>query len=164
VTLVAKNANNAVVKMAVFRVAAPCRLVSPGRWVTRPDDGGSKGLWNAVKLIPVYTALQPRRQPSSYSLPSEPQALWRYGGACGGVSVSRSGGSLESGGRFCVRPFGRNLSSVAVKMFPRLIYYKKKFYKVCVFNAISKDNAAINCILFNTVKVYSRQIWWAILH
>jgi hypothetical protein len=32
------------------------------------------------------------------------------------------GGSLESGGRFCVGAFGRNLASVAVKMFPHLIY------------------------------------------
>jgi hypothetical protein len=29
------------------------------------DDGGSKDLWNAGKLLPDYTALQPRRQPSS---------------------------------------------------------------------------------------------------
>jgi hypothetical protein len=27
------------------------------------------------------------------------------------------GGSLESGGRFCVDTFGRNVASVAVKMF-----------------------------------------------
>jgi hypothetical protein len=31
----------------------------------RPDDGGSKDLWNVGKLLPDYTALQPRRQPSS---------------------------------------------------------------------------------------------------
>jgi hypothetical protein len=40
-----------------------------------PDDGGSKDLWNVGKLLPDYTALQPRRQPSSYSLPWEPQIL-----------------------------------------------------------------------------------------
>jgi hypothetical protein len=27
----------------------------------RPDDGGSKDLWNVGKLLPDYTALQPRR-------------------------------------------------------------------------------------------------------
>jgi hypothetical protein len=32
-------------------------------------DGGSKDLWNVGKLLPDYTALQPRRQPSSYSPP-----------------------------------------------------------------------------------------------
>jgi hypothetical protein len=32
----------------------------------RPDDGGSKHLWNAGKLLPDYTAQQPRRQQSSY--------------------------------------------------------------------------------------------------
>jgi hypothetical protein len=30
----------------------------------RPDDGGSKDLWNVGKLLPDYTALQPRTQPS----------------------------------------------------------------------------------------------------
>jgi hypothetical protein len=30
----------------------------------RPDDGSSKHLWNVGKLLPDYTALQPRRQPS----------------------------------------------------------------------------------------------------
>jgi hypothetical protein len=30
-----------------------------------PDDGGSKDLRNDGKLLPDYTALQPRRQPSS---------------------------------------------------------------------------------------------------
>jgi hypothetical protein len=34
----------------------------------RPDDGSSKHLLNVGKL-PDYTALQPRRQPSSYSPP-----------------------------------------------------------------------------------------------
>jgi hypothetical protein len=42
-------------KMFVFWVAA----------THRPDDGGSKDLWNVGKLLPDYTALQPRRQPSS---------------------------------------------------------------------------------------------------
>jgi hypothetical protein len=32
------------------------------------DDGGSKDLWNVGKLLPDYTALQPRRQPSSLFL------------------------------------------------------------------------------------------------
>jgi hypothetical protein len=39
------------------------------------DDGGSMDLWNAGKLTAVYTALQPRRQPSSYSPPWEPQVI-----------------------------------------------------------------------------------------
>jgi hypothetical protein len=54
------------------------------------------------------------------------------------------GGSLESGGRLFVDAFGRNLVSVAVKMFSHLIYFIKKFDKLCTFNAIRKDNAAIN--------------------
>jgi hypothetical protein len=64
-------------KMAVVWVVAPCRLV----WVyrrfrglyclqrqsdDRPTDGGRTDLWNTGKLIPVYTALQPRRQTFMY--------------------------------------------------------------------------------------------------
>jgi hypothetical protein len=33
--------------------------------INRPDDGGSKDLWNVGKLLPDYTVLQPRRQQSS---------------------------------------------------------------------------------------------------
>jgi hypothetical protein len=47
--------------MAVFWVVAPCSVVSGD---DRPDDGGSKDLRNVGKLLPDYTALQPRRQPS----------------------------------------------------------------------------------------------------
>jgi hypothetical protein len=41
------------------------------------------------------------------------------------VVGSAFGGSLESGGRFCVGAFGRNLASVAMKMLSHLIYLKK---------------------------------------
>jgi hypothetical protein len=51
---------------------------SSGRWVSSPDDGGSKDLWNVGKLLTHYTALQPRRQPCSFSLPWEPQILLVY--------------------------------------------------------------------------------------
>jgi hypothetical protein len=46
-------------KMAVFWVVDESH---------RPDDGGSKDLWNVGKLLPDYTVLQPRRQPSSWPL------------------------------------------------------------------------------------------------
>jgi hypothetical protein len=72
------------------------------------------------------------------------------------------GGSLVSGGRFCVGAFGRNLASVAVKMFSHSIYFKE-FYKFCTFNCIFKDNAAINCITAQHKEVYSRQLRWVIL-
>jgi hypothetical protein len=55
--------------------------------------------------------------------------------------------SLESRVLFCVGAFRRNLTSVAVKMFSQLIYFIKKFYTFCTFNAICKDNVAINCII-----------------
>jgi hypothetical protein len=35
----------------------------------RPDDWGSKDLWNVGKLLPNYTTLQLRRQPSSQMNP-----------------------------------------------------------------------------------------------
>jgi hypothetical protein len=44
-------------KMAVFWVVAPCSH--------RPDVGSCKDLCNVGKLLPDYTALQPRRQPST---------------------------------------------------------------------------------------------------
>jgi hypothetical protein len=37
-----------------------------------PDDRGSKHIWIVRKLMPDYMAQQPRKQPSSYSLPWEP--------------------------------------------------------------------------------------------
>jgi hypothetical protein len=48
----------------------------------RPDDGGSKILWNIGKLTPDYTAQQPRRQPSSYSSPWEPEISQGMGWFC----------------------------------------------------------------------------------
>jgi hypothetical protein len=70
-----------------------------------------------------------------------------------GLTESAFSGSLESGGRFRVGAFGRNLTSVAVKMFSHLINFLNKLYKCCrpTFIAICKDNTAINYIrlLFN---------------
>jgi hypothetical protein len=40
------------------------KLIPLTRLTHCPDYGGSKDLWNAGKLLPDYTALQPRRQPS----------------------------------------------------------------------------------------------------
>jgi hypothetical protein len=61
----------------------------------------------------------------------------------GGVCVWRESGVRRS---VLCGAFGWNLASVAVKMFSRLIYFMKKFYKCCTLNAICKDNAAVNCI------------------
>jgi hypothetical protein len=77
-----------IIKMAVFWVAAPCSLVEVYQRFKgacclhhhRPDDGGSKDLWNVSKLLPDYTALQPKRQPSSYSPPWEPLILLNRNG------------------------------------------------------------------------------------
>jgi hypothetical protein len=71
----------------------------------------------------------------------------KYKQGYGGVWRSlRLCGSLESGGRFCVGEFGRNLAPVAVKMFSHTLLFIKKCYKFCDFNAICKDNAATNCV------------------
>jgi hypothetical protein len=68
--------------MAVFWVVAPCSLVEVYRRfrlfaasIIRAIalDGGSKHIWNVGKLLPDYTEQQPRRQPSSYSPPWEPE-------------------------------------------------------------------------------------------
>jgi hypothetical protein len=63
-----------------------------------------------------------------------------------GLVESTFDGSQESGGKFCVSGFGRNLASVAVKMFLHFISVIKTFYKFCTFNVICKDNAATNRI------------------
>jgi hypothetical protein len=75
-----------VSKMSVFWVVAPYSLV----WVYqrfrglyclhdyRPDDGGSTDLYKVGRLIPVYTALQPRRQTSSYSQPWGPEVIFGF--------------------------------------------------------------------------------------
>jgi hypothetical protein len=55
--------------VAVFWVVVACRLV----WNIRPDDGGSKELWNLRELTPVCTELRPRIEPSSYWPPWETQ-------------------------------------------------------------------------------------------
>jgi hypothetical protein len=47
-----------------FRKCLHCR----SRFAYRPEDGGSKHLWNEGKLLPYCMVQQPRRQPSSYSL------------------------------------------------------------------------------------------------
>jgi hypothetical protein len=45
------------------------------RWLSsdRPNDGGSKHLWNVGQFIQDYTAQHPRRQPASYSSMCEPE-------------------------------------------------------------------------------------------
>jgi hypothetical protein len=59
-------------KMAVFWIVAPCRLVwvyqhSRGLYCLhhQGDDGSSTDLWNVGKLISFYMVQHPRRQPSS---------------------------------------------------------------------------------------------------
>jgi hypothetical protein len=59
----------ASVKMAVFRVVAPCSLLDVYRRFRGAcclHHQGSKDLWNIGKLLPDYSALQPRKQPSYY--------------------------------------------------------------------------------------------------
>jgi hypothetical protein len=53
---------------------------------------------------------------------------------------------LESGGRLYFGASGRNLASVALKMFSHLIYFIKKCCTYCALHAIYKDNAGINYI------------------
>jgi hypothetical protein len=74
----------------------------------------------------------------------------------GGVCIWQKS---ESGSRFCVYAFGRNVASVDMKMFSNLIYFIKEFYKCCTFNAVFKDNAAIICITVqHKDKVHSHQL------
>jgi hypothetical protein len=68
----------ASMKMAAFWVAAPCNLVEIYRRFRSAcclHHQGRDDLWNVGKFLPDDTAQQPRRQPSSYSPPWEPQIL-----------------------------------------------------------------------------------------
>jgi hypothetical protein len=56
-----------------------------------------------------------------------------------------SGGSPESGGRFCVDAFGKNLAYEPWSFFLHLNYIKK-YFKFGTSSAICEDNVAINCI------------------
>jgi hypothetical protein len=71
---------------------------------------------------------------------------------------SASGGSVKSSDQFFIHRFGRNLPSVAVKIFSYLKSFIKIFYKFCFFNTTYVDNDAINYIIFPHKYVYSRQI------
>lgn len=80
------------------------------------------------------------------------------------LAESAFGGSLEAGSRFHVGAFGRNLFSVALKMFSRLVYqFIKKFCKFCTFSAICNGDAAINCITFERKQFYSHRLSRVIL-
>jgi hypothetical protein len=73
-----------------------------------------------------------------------------------GLAESSFGGSLESGGRFYVSAFGKNLASVSVKMFTQLIYFIKEFCSLC---RLLSMRFTINCITVqHTEKVNSRQL------
>jgi hypothetical protein len=68
-----------LMKTTVFCVVAPCSLVVVRRFRGacchhhhRSNEEGSKHLWNVGKLLPDFTAQEPRRQPFSYSPPLEP--------------------------------------------------------------------------------------------
>jgi hypothetical protein len=67
------------------------------------------------------------------------------------LQLSSDGGAYgavgEVCGRFCIGAFSRNLPSVVRedRCF-HVQFSSKKFNKFCTFNAICKDNAAINCI------------------
>lgn len=55
------------------------------------------------------------------------------------------------GGQFCVSAFGRNVFNCLADVFT-LIHFVKKFYNVCAFNVIYKDNNAMNCIIIQHKK------------
>jgi hypothetical protein len=59
------------------------------------------------------------------------------------------GENLESGFRFCVHEFGKELDTVAVNMFSYLILFIKIFYKFYTFKIFAQIMLK-NCILLNT--------------
>jgi hypothetical protein len=61
-------------------------------------------------------------------------------------AVVGCGGVLSVVVSFLFSAFGRNLTSVAVKMSSHLVYATNGFYKSCTFSMICKGNSAINCV------------------
>jgi hypothetical protein len=76
---------------------------------------------------------------------------------------SAFGGSLESGVRFYVVLFGRNLVSVAVKVLSHLIYFIKVFIGLYILFSVLFANVMLCNELYVTEQVYFRQLLWAIL-
>lgn len=74
------------------------------------------------------------------------------------------GGTLVSGGRFCVDEFVRKVASGALKTFSHLIYFLKKFNKFRSLKVIYKGNAALKRITVQHEKIHSRQFRRVILH
>jgi hypothetical protein len=52
---------------------------------------------------------------------------------------------FAANGQFCIGAFGRNMASVALKLFTRLIYVISKCYRYTL-NALCKVKAAVNCM------------------
>jgi hypothetical protein len=75
-----------------------------------PDDAGSKHLWNVGKLLPDYTAQQPRRQSSSRffsssSLPDRPAHSVSYPiRTKGSFPQEKGGGSMKLTSHFQIIP------------------------------------------------------------
>jgi hypothetical protein len=74
-----------------------------------------------------------------------------------GLAESAFVGSLESGGRFCVGAFDRNLASVAVKMFKHFIYFLRNVINVVLSMRFAKIMLQYIVLLFNTKDIHSRQ-------
>jgi hypothetical protein len=84
-----------------------------------PGDGGSKDLWNVGKLLPDYTALQPIRRPSSWTIP--PSICWEQcGSPVGVIFTDESTFSFANGGPILVyRPRGERYNSQYVSTSTR---------------------------------------------
>jgi hypothetical protein len=80
-----------------------------------------------------------------------------------GPVESAFGGSMESGVRFYVVLFGRNLVSVAGKVISHLIYFIKIFIGLYVLVSVRFANMMLCNELYVTEQVYFRQLLWAIL-
>jgi hypothetical protein len=68
-----------------------------------------------------------------------------------GLGESAFGGSLESGGRFCIGSLGRNLVPVAVIFFTFNLLYKYIFLYFCLQNVVVEWSTL--CFVFGRSRV-----------
>jgi hypothetical protein len=139
-------------KMAVFWVVVPRHHHGD-----RPDDGGRKDLWNVGKLLLDYTALQPTRQPSSYSPPWEPQIVVNLGIFFMWVlSVRRR--------TICTRSLAfRSCYMLYYNSFRQLQYLEVKLARSNINNSAGGQGTQANRLNRNSLCVRTGEAWECII-
>jgi hypothetical protein len=147
-------------KRAVFWVVALYRLV----WVYQhfrglyclhhqddegshhPDDGGSTDLWNFGRLLPVYMALQPRRQPSSQILSMKFQTR-NLVLICCAVSIRKVHPHLDMKFKILLQHCINIVSRQVSFFIQNVLQLNNDCFRYC-FKTVQKHDLVVSCFLF----------------